>query len=980
MARADVERYSAAGASEQSQVYSCEAWQLYQNQGALVNVVPARGMGDDVSTFVGPGVATVCAGAALGATMGAAGRLSGVVWGGAPVPFLLSAALVLAGVGVLRSRRADWRLVGVGIGVTCVSLLAGARLEPGAELETAARTLPWLLGAGAALMLAPAAPALGRFSAVAALAALLGWAAAAALPLGAGVAIAALGTVIGARTEPRLANLGLRRLRIRPLATGITAVAALACAAGFLALRSSLGPAPDSMILLVSWSFVAAAIPAWRGLALAGLLAAGLAAGSALRGDPWVPPGVVFALLGAAPVLVARAGGVTIVGLFIPALAVISALSVVRVLPASWQTVGARADEGLPAESLLRDRIGALRSGAAMRTSWGWWGSSQVWGGESVSLVELDGSVAGSSGRARAAERLAGTLAACAASGRARARVTGDDFGRAVVSLREQGFSGIDVAMPDAGLAETLASVDEGARRAWLSTEVRLLGVPPRSLLGARGAADVVVEIVRNGWRDGRSAWPSAAHVRAAAAHVGSGGAHVLVLPGRGIDEGVLAGAIRHFGDAWPVVGVFVPPQGAEELVLVGTAKPIAWAGMEHCVGSAPWLRGEGVTSAVELGSLAVADHHFARGVESSGNPGNSMPLTPALLPIASLLAQDAESEHLFGGSVPEDVVSRQATRRASLSVLLAGASGDVRAALERARELSDQPGAGAAIDPMIAPMLDRARTSATAARAEGADSPRWAEADAAIDAALLLNPASATARCLRGDIAMARRRADEAARWYRECAERDEASAAPWEGLAHARMIQGDRVGAEEAFRAAARLAPNSWQAALRLGVFLRGLGEAQEAETWLKRAVEGASTSREVGRSRPHQALAMLYLESARPELALAEARRAEVDEGSADSAYLVAAAQYELKLWEEAESGFRLALKRREGFVEAQNGLGLCLARRHDYEGAAAAFRAVLSRDPKNAMAREKLDLLRDALGERVDGERGKAPPAP
>lgn len=927
-------------------------------------------------TFVGPGVATVCAGAALGATMGVAGRVSGVLWGSAPVPFLLAASLVLAGIGLLPGRRGDWRLVGVGIGVTGVALVVPVGLAPGAGLESATQTLPWLVGLGAALMLSPAAVALGRFSGVAALAALVGWVAGGALPLSVAVAFAALGTAIGARAEPPLANLGLRRLGIRPIPTALATLSAVACMASFLALRPSLGATPESAISLVSWAFIAAAIPSSRGVAGVALLAALLGAGSALRGSPWVGQSALFPLLGAAPVLVARAGGVTITGLFVPVVAVMTALSVVRSLPASWQSVGARADQGLPAESLLRDRIAALRTGVALRTSWGWWGASQVWGGAGVSLVELDGSVAGSSGRARAAERLAGTLAACAAQGRGGARVTGDDFGRAVVSLREQGFSGIDVAMPDAGLADALASADEGARRAWLSTEVRLLALPPRSLLGARGTADVVVEIVRNGWRDGRSAWPSAAHVRAAAAHVGEGGAHVLVLPGRGIEEAALAGAIRHFGDVWPVVGVFVPPQGAEELVLVGAAKPIPWVGIERCVRSAPWLRGEGVTNAVELGGLAVADHHFARAQDAFGDPGNGMPEAASLLPIASLLAGETESDHLFGGSVPEELGGRQATRRASLSVLLAGASGDVRAALERARELSDQPGAGAAIDPMIAPMLDRARSSAAAARAEGPDSSKWAEADAAIEAALLLNPASATARCLRGDIALVRRRVDEAARWYRECAERDDASARPWVGLAQVRILQGDRVGAEEALRTAARLAPDSWLAALNLGNFLREAGETEEAETWLRRAVEGASTTRDAGRSRTHLALARLYLAASRPEMALAEARRAEVDEPSADSAHWVAAAQYELELWEESEAGYRLALKRRGDFAEAHYGLGLCLARRHDYQGAAAAFREVLSRDPKNTLAREKLDLLRDVLGQQ---ERG-VPPVP
>ncbi len=531
--------------------------------------------------------------------------------------------------------------------------------------------------------------------------------------------------------------------------------------------------------------------------------------------------------------------------------------------------------------------------------------------------------------------------------------------------------------MPDAALADVLATADEGARRAWLSTEARLLRVPPRALLRARGEVDAVVEVVRVGWHDGRTAWPTSWHIEAAAKHVAKGGTHVLVLPGVGVDASVIAGAVRQFGEVWPVVGVFAAPQGAEHLILVGSTLAIPWSGVERCHASAAWLRGDGVASALDLGSLALGDHHMARAIESHAVPGVGLPSEPALLPVAGLLSDANESEHVFGGNVPASLVERQTTRRSAMAVLLAGAGGDVRAAVERARELADQPGAGAAIDPVIAPMLDRARAAATAARAEGSDSPRWAEADASIEAALLMNPASAAARCLRGDIAMLRRRVDEAARWYGECADREPESAAPWEGLARARMIQGDEEAAEEAFRAAVRVAPASWPAALNLGVFLRGRGEVEEAETWLRRAEERSATSTETGRTRPHLALAMLYLQTSRPMLALAEARRAEVDESTADSAYWTAAAQYELQAWSESEAGFRLALARRAGFVEAQNGLGLCLARRHDYGGAASAFRDVLARDPKNSVAREKLDLLRPILGKQEAAVPGPAP---
>ena len=930
-----------------------------------------------VRMTVGPAVATASAGLAIGAAMALAAGLSGTLWASAPVPALLSAAMTVAVICVVPTRGTRWGFTTLGLGISAFMAALPTMVAPGANLELVTTLAPYLSGMGAGLACAFAAPALVRFSAPGCLAAAFGWAVTLVGPPAVGGALLTLGVVIAARVEPGLRNLGLRRPMISVVSTLLCAVLAGAAAALFLVLRPAHGPVPSSVILLVSGAVIATAGPRSRWLAVAGIGVAGAAAGTALTGSGWLPPWALFFALGAAPALCARAMGLGVEACFLPVVALLVALPVVQVMPKNWQALGARAEVALPADGALRDRIATLRSGAPLRTSWGWWGASQAWGSPGIGLVELDGSVAGSSGRARSAERLGGTLAGCAVSGAARgpagrsARVTGDDFGRVVVSLREQGFGRIDVAMPDSALADVLATADDGARRAWLSTEARLLRVPPLALLRARGQVDAVVEVVRVGWRDGRTAWSGAWHMEAAAKHVADGGAHVLVLPGVGVEGSVLAGAVRHFGEVWPVVGVFAAPQGAEHLVLVGSRLAIPWSGVERCHVAATWLRGDGVASALDLASLALADHHLARATESHEEPGVGLPSEPALLPVAGLLSGAKESEHVFGGDVPAALAERQTTRRSAMAVLLAGAGGDVRAAVERARELADQPGAGAALDPVIAPMLDRARAAATAARAEGADSSRWAEVDASIEAALLMNPASAAARCLRGDIAMLRRRVDEAARWYGECADREPESAAPWEGLARARLIQGDDAGAEAAFRTGVGIAPTSWPAALNLGVFLRGHGQIEEAETWLRRAEDRSAASTEPGRTRPHLALAMLYLETSRPLLALAEARRAEVDESTADSAYWTAAAQYELQAWSESEAGFRLALARRSGFVEAQNGLGLCLARRHDYGGAASAFRDVLARDPKNSVAREKLDLLRPILGREEAG---------
>ncbi len=910
-----------------------------------------------------PGLATSAAAVAAGAVLAVVGARVDQIFGGAPLPQVLASCVGTTLVLALPRRGASVACAaGVSVLLTLEMAIEWAGVGPG--LESATVLAPWLCGAAGAAALAPLRPALRRARGVHAGLALLSWAVLGGLAAPAVVVVAVVAGVVGLGVGPSLTNLGARTLKVRPgAALGATLFFLPALVTWFL-LRPALGPTPAALAWFASGIGVAVSLPRSWILAAAAHVLAGGAAWLVLTGPAPAPAAILFALFGAAGgagLGAARAGDTVLVA---PLLAALALLPAVRALPATWQAAGARSLAALPADTFLRDRVGTLRGDKEVQTFWGGWGASQVWGGERVTLVELDGSTAGSSGRARAVERLAGTLAGCASAGRGRVRVVGDDFGRAVVSLREQHFSGIDAALPDSELVARLAAADPGAHRAWLSSETRLLSVPGAALLRARGTVDAAVEIVRGGWQDGRTPWPTAARLERTAAHVSPVGAHVLVLPGLGVEAAVLEGAVRAFGTVWPTVLVWVPPEGAEALLLVGVRAPVPWSQVEECTRVASGARELGLTTALELASLVVADHHFAVGLESSASPGRGLPHERDPLPIAGLLATAVEADHVFAGA-PVELAARQATRRASLSVLRSSAIGDVRAALESARGMQNQPGAGSAIDPMVAPMLDRARGSWRLARSQGEDSREWAAADAAIDTALLLNPASATARCLRADIAMSRRQFDVALRWYGECAERDPESWLAYQGLAASRQETRDFAGAEAAFRESARLAPEVWQTSLNLGVFLRARGNFIEAESWLRRAADSSASDTAVGRSRPHRALAMLYLESGRQELALVEARRAEADEPTGDSAWLVGAAGYELGRWEESEASFRLALARNPKLVEARTGLGLCLAQRNDYQGAAKAFREALALDPNHQIAREKLELLRPLL---------------
>ncbi|MSQ02790.1 MAG: tetratricopeptide repeat protein [Myxococcales bacterium] len=910
-----------------------------------------------------PGLVTNAAAIAAGAALAAVGARVAEISGVAPLPELLAICLVIA-ILLLIPRRGSAALSAVGVLPLLTLESALGRVPAGPLLETATLLAPWVAGAAGAAALAPLRPALRRARAPQGGLALLCYAALGGFSASAAALLAILSGAVALGIDPSLRSLGARTLKIRPAGAVLAALLLLPSLTTWFLLRPALGPTPAALAWFVTGVGAAVSLPRSWSLAVVFHALAGGAAWLVLDGPAPAPGPVLFALFGAAGgagLRLSRAGDTVLVA---PLLAALLLLPAVRALPGTWQAAGARSLAALPSDAFLRERVSALRGDTEVVTFWGAWGASQVWGGERVTLVELDGSTAGSSGRARAVERLAGTLAGCAAAGRGRVRVVGDDFGRALVSLREQNFEGMDVALPDAELVARLAAADVGAHRAWLSSETRLLTVPGAALLRSHGMVDAVVEIVRVGWQDGRTRWPTPARLAQTATHVSPDGAHVLVLPGLGVDSGVLEGAVRAFAGVWPTVQVWVPPEGVEALLLVGGRAPVPWPQVDECVRLSAGTREFGVTTALELASLLVADQHLAAGLDSTASPGRGLPQAHDPLPVAGLLAASSEAEHAFAGA-PAGLAALQATRRASLSVLRSSAMGDVRAALEAARGMQDQPGAGAAIDPMVAPILDRARGSWRLARSEGDQSREWAAADGAIDAALLLNPASATARCLRADIALSRRQFEVALRWYGECAERDPGSWLAYQGLAAARQQTSDFAGAESAFRESARLAPEVWQTSLNLGVFLRARGNFTEAERWLRHAADSSASATTPGRSRPHRALAMVYLESGRGELALVEARRAEVDEPTGDSAWLLGAAAYELGRWREAEASFRLALERNPKLVEAQTGLGLCLAQRNDYQGAASSFREALALDPNHQVAREKLELLRPLL---------------
>lgn len=884
--------------------------------------------------------------------------------------------MVAASAAALAFSPAPGRLWGATWGLGLLAL-AGAEhaawaLGQWANIDQVANVFPVFLPIAVAAAVNPAQPALRRARAQHAVVALAaGWLATI-LPRPASVALLAVLTFAAIWVD-------VPSLRRRPRTPRthwwgpIGATVALTCAICIALIGRS---RTDVSILAVEWGIAAWIFGTiwprgrfWTAVATAGLLggawlvtqageppptwlAIGLpiAAGTALAGA--ITHGRKFVLAGVAATLTAA-----VLAVNAPETTLIRSLELARATAISRP------------ESLSRALAGPPDSAMATLA-----GPVALWHTRERTLVELDAQVLSTTGRARDAERLAGVIAGCATVGRARARVVGDDFGLVSQALAEQGFSAIEAAAPDAKLPALLAARDSEMRSLWLRSQVRLIAAPAPLVAWAGKPADALVFVTRRPFADGRALPIADWLVQASARALRAGGAFVAVVPSLDSRPEAVAVAARAVAMQFPVSSLWLPAAGAETAILVGAPAAIDADRLSACaLRSRIWLATRGLQTATDLGALAIADNVWMAQLPSYNVSKDTGSLAPGKIALAEFDFSRATALSAFEPALHATLASRQGTSRAALTVFAASAQGDIELALRKAHGLAGQPGATQALEPLIRPLLDRAGTTAAEAAKEGAASPKWDSALAAIDGALIIHPASAEAQCLRGEILLERMQFEQASTALARCTELAPRNVRGWDRLAFARLRLGDSVGAEAAARRAVSLAPDWWEGTLHLGVLLKNKGSLDEAERWLRRSAQAAEALPDAGRTHPHIALAEVFLRRGAFEQALAEANHAESREPTATSAYLSGAALAKLGRLPEAESKFRLAVQRDSKLIAARNDLGVALADRGDYLQAADAFRRVLALQPNNAAARENLDRLTPLL-------RGLSAPTP
>ncbi len=753
---------------------------------------------------------------------------------------------------------------------------------------------------------------------------------------------------------------------------GVGAVATLVALSGWVALRTSLDPTPESIFALTTGAVAGLALPRRGWVSAAGLTLA--AAGGAVG---WQAGGAVAAAGSTATTALFAALGLG-AGLASPRVGIVTRTSIAGIVlfagmpfvPTAVSERMARVDATLSRDGVERVRITTAREQSVLIAARvAATGASALRIRDGRVFAELDGAVADPLTRAGEAERFAGLLATCATPHRGRARIGGDDLGLVAEALRNEGFLGIDTAIPDRALVRAQADALPALSRTLLHPSVRPISLPAPALLRGGADADAIVEIARTGWTDGRNHAPDAHGMRAARASLHPGGVYVLALGTLHLDAGTLDGIFRSMADTFPAASLWLPPSGVDTALLVGGDAPIPWTSITACAATSTAAALE-LRDPLALGTLALADRNaLGRFHVSWWKADRGLPAAARerpSLPLSEFTGAASDAQDIFMEGVPKELSMRADARTLFLDVVRSARSGNVKEAIDQSRALAETPGGSRALDPLIRPQLELARQAMARARREGAMSKAWQEADTALASAALIHPKSAKTRCLQGELAAATSQWERAEAAFSDCATLDATVPDGLDGVALVRRTRGNLAGAEEALRQSQVRFPRRWQSSHNLGFFLFESGQFDEAERWLRQAAASQSAT-EAADPSPHLALARLFLATDRASLAMPAARRAAAIRDSAEAEYLQGGAQWELKQTVEAEGAFRRAIHLDARHAEAHGGLGMCQAARGDYAAAADSFRTALALSPSNTAARDNLRLLAPLLTE-------------
>ena len=634
--------------------------------------------------------------------------------------------------------------------------------------------------------------------------------------------------------------------------------------------------------------------------------------------------------------------------------------------PGAWETHLKRAVDNVVGTTTLD----SAANGAVVAAPDDWRAPESLRAGQDSPFeVDIAGRISRPTGRAADAEMFAGALAVALAPRHDRVLLLNDDLGHALGGVASIEPATVDVATPLPAVVRDVARLSPARKDRWLAPGVRLWPDHPSVVLRRAPQPAAVVDIHHATWFDSAHAAPTPSHLHRVRDRLGDYGVYVMVLHLEHLAPGVPARIAESVAQAFPHVQVWLPPTGADSLVVTASGRPFSLARLEERFETLkPIFRGLGFPNVASLASMAVGDRDTVDDWQSepAARLPSSLVLSHAVrgrrhLHMSSLaphLGTVSRIWDLDGAKTgAAALVGRLDSRKRFLELLGDAARGDMAAALDKARGLADDDDGDRALGALVGPHMAKARDALERASREGPKSSAWSDVHRFATTARMIAPTSAEPLVLLGSMSFAQGNLGLAHDRFAEAARLAEGDLDALTGLARVARLRRDPVAAERYFREAASANPRSWVAWHRLGVFLTEIQRHENAKPLLERAIglaEGKSSA-------PNLALGRLYLETDRATPALIQAESALVLDPNAEAFMLRGLAYLALDQLGNAEKDFRQAVLANPSMAAAHGEIGRIRASKGDLAAAEEAWKAVLRIDSDNANARENLRRL-------------------
>ena len=575
---------------------------------------------------------------------------------------------------------------------------------------------------------------------------------------------------------------------------------------------------------------------------------------------------------------------------------------------------------------------------------------------DTPSRIEIEGSFVLLNDRRAFAERYTGLIARALHPSPQKMLVLGDNIANTFTliqnNLPEQTLS----TTPIPRFTQAIANNNPTRKNIFLSPEIQLLPYHPQEIIFQESNVDIIIDILHSPIENAINQPNNDFRISQIHKILSEEGIYAQLIHLRDFPEGAPQQQAKQVSAYFPYVQLWLPPQGADSLLIIGSQTPFSWNTFSGFLQKKSY-------DIMEIGSLAVGNFDSTKqwGKQSSNNI--QYPLQP-ILHLATLEDSVASPKDIWDNP-PEELAERLAVKKRFLRILQKAGEGKVNEVFQEASALfQGATDPGVTLAPLLAPHLKDAQKSIALARTEGQKSKHWEEAKKYAMTASMLSPQNPIPKGLLGEIAIGQGLPDLARKYFQEILDNDPRNIVAIHGMARIYGLEGNEDEVEKWLNEAIAQGGQDWRNHHNLGRFYQQRGKLDIAEKTLKKALSLSPKDSIETRL----VLCELYLDQREATRALLEIERVIKINPTAKAWFLRGRAYFDLESYQEAEDDFRRATLADPQFHDARGAIGTVKIAIGDLEGAAQAFRTTLRFDPSNSAAQQNLKLVEKELAKR------------